>query len=382
MKKTGLATLPLHGGKAPVWLFKRMVKLGKPIFKILYEMEGSEGILKRISDTFWFQSLSCVLGFDWHSSGTTTVTTGVLKEVLNPVDFGIIVVGGKGKKATNIQNELSENAPKLGYNNEEIQKLKEISRIVAKIDNTALQDDFNIYHHVAFLDERNWTIVQQGLDISIKKARRYHWFSKEAGDYLNDPHKDISTDVFKPEVLNMVASESENCRKVSLEILEEGVDRIKRYLQKIQNPQQKSLLDFAQDNYNKKTQILNPKSIPHLKFPRFLNWDAFEIANEESFSNYIDLLKIKGIGPGAIRALALISELIWGIPASWKDPAKFSFAHGGKDGIPYMVNLKRMETCAEILEQAIDQARLNNNEKFNALKRLHKYKENIESFSF
>ena len=373
MKKTGLATLPLHGGKAPAWLFKRMVKLGNPIFKILYEMEGSEGILERISDTFWFQSLSCVLGFDWHSSGTTTVTTGVLKEVLNPVDFGIIVVGGKGKKAINTQNELPQEAPKLRYNDDEIKFLQETSKLVAKIDNAAVQDDFNIYHHVMFLDEQNWSIVQQGLDPSIKKARRYHWFSKEAGDYLNDPHKDISSEIFKPNVLNMVATESKNCRKTSLDVLEDGVDRIKRYLLQIQNPQQKSILDFAGGVSNIERKYLNPKSVPHLKLPKFLNWDAFEIANEQSLSNYIDILKIKGIGPGAIRALALISELIWGSPASWKDPAKYAFAHGGKDGIPYPVDLHRMEQSAALLENAINQARLSHKDRLNALKRLHKY---------
>ncbi len=378
MKKTGLATLPLHGGKAPAWLFKRMVKLGKPIFKILYEMEGSEGILERISDSFWFQSLSCVLGFDWHSSGTTTVTTGVLKEVLNPVDFEIIVFGGKGKKATNIQIELPQDAPKLGYNDDEIKLLQETSKIIAKIDNAAVQDDFNIYHHVMFLNKQNWSIIQQGLDPSIKKARRYHWLSKEAGDYLSDPHKDISSEIFKNEVLNMVTSESENCRETSLEILEEGVDRIKRYLHQFQDPKQKSLLDFAEGISNEKRKILNTKSIPHLKFPKFLDWNAFEKACEQSLSNYIDLLKIKGIGPGGIRALALISELIWGIPASWKDPAKYSFAHGGKDGIPYPVDLRRMEQSAAILEYAIDQARLNNEEKLNALKRINKYKKKMK----
>ena len=177
MKKIGMATLPLHGGKAPSWLFKRMVILGKPIFKILYDMEGSDGILRRLSDTYWYQGLACILGYDWHSSGVTTVLGGVLKEILNPKEHGIIVVGGKGKASLRVKENLREKGKYLDYNEDEIEKLSEISRLVAKIDNAAVQDGFSLYHHNMLVSEDNWAIIQQGMDSNLKKARRYHWNS-------------------------------------------------------------------------------------------------------------------------------------------------------------------------------------------------------------
>jgi hypothetical protein len=371
MQQTGLATLPLHGGKAPAWLFKRMVKLGKPIFKILCDLEGPDGILERLSDTYWFQSLSCILGFDWHSSGTTTVTTGVLKEILKPEEIGLAIVGGKGKNSLKVQSDLPQEGKKLGYNSDEVELLKETSRLTAKIDNAALQDGFNIYHHAMILSEENWCIVQQGLDPIIKKARRYHWLSKNAGDFLNDPHKGITSEIFKEEALNMVSSESAECRRCSMDVLQEGVSRIKNYVRQIENPHQKTLLDFTGGNGLE----ISKKLLPHLKMPKshYLDWNAFSVAKEQSFSSYTDLLTIKGIGPGAIRALALISELIWGTPASWKDPAKYSFAHGGKDGIPYPVNRKLMERNAAILEDAINQAKITSSDRLKALRRLHRH---------
>ncbi len=370
MSKVGVATLPLHGGKAPSWLFKRMVLLGKPIFKILYDMEGSEGILKRLSDTYWFQGLACILGYDWHSSGVTTVLGGVLNEVLNPKEHGIIVAGGKGKISLRVKEHLQRKAKLLEYNGEEIEKLNEISRLVAKIDNAAVQDGFSLYHHNMIVSEDNWVIIQQGMDGDIKKARRYHWLSEGLTNFLDNPHTDISSEILKDKVLNMASKESQSCRKASLEIISEGSNRIKRYLNKLKDSNQTNLDDFITPN--KSIELIK---VPHLEMPIpfTLKWESIEMAKELALNDYIELLKIRGLGAGMIRALALISEFIWGEPPSWKDPAKYAYAVGGKDAIPYPVNLIRMEKCAEILEDAINLAKINRKEKLGALKRLHNF---------
>ena len=377
MSKVGIATLPLHGGKAPAWLFKRMVILAKPIFRILYDMEGSDGILRRLSDTYWFQGLSCILGYDWHSSGTTTVLGAVLKEVFNPLDHGLIVAGGKGKASLKVKEELDSRAKLLEYNDNEVEQLSETSRLVAKIDNAAIQDGFSIYHHLMILSENNWAIVQQGLDGNIGKARRYHWLSEGLNSFLDDPHADIGTEIVKDNVLNMASRDSTECRKVSMDLVSEGSDRIKRYLTKMKDSSQKSLIDFLVPG-----QEFKVKRIPHLSMPSpfTLKWESLDLAKSLAINDYTELLKIRGLGPGMIRALALISELIWGTPPSWKDPAKYAFAVGGKDGIPYRTNTQRMERCAEILEEAIDQARIDSKEKLNALKRLNEYKRRNKVF--
>ena len=371
MNKVGMATLPLHGGKAPAWLFKRMLGLARPIFTIIYDMEGSNGILRRLSDTYWFQGLSCILGYDWHSSGVTTVLGGVLNEVLNPKEHGIIVTGGKGKRSLMVKEHLKQKAKNLDYNNDEIEKLNEISRLVAKIDNAAVQDGFSLYHHNMIISEDNWAIIQQGMDGGIKKARRYHWLSEDLRSFLDNPHSDISSEIFKDKVLDMASKNSQNCRDVSLDLVSEGSNRIKRYISKLKDSDQTNLDDFIRPN--KSIRLIK---IPHLEMPIpfTLKWESLDMAKELALNDYTELLKIKGLGSGMIRALALISEFIWGEPPSWKDPAKFSFAVGGKDGIPYPVNLKRMEHCSKILEDAINLAKITRKDKLGALKRLYKFK--------
>ena len=373
MNKVGTATLPLHGGKAPAWLFKRMVILGNPIFKILYDMEGSDGILRRLSDTYWFQGLACILGYDWHSSGVTTVIGGVLNEVLNPLEHGLIVAGGKGKVSRKVKEHLQKKAKILDYNEDEIEKLNEISILVAKIDNAAVQDGFSLYHHNMIVSESNWAIIQQGMDGNLKKARRYHWLSEGLTNFLDNPHSDISSEILKENVLDMASKDSQNCRKVSLDLVSEGSNRVKRYLSRLKDRNQTNLDDFI--STNKSIDLIKT---PHLNMPVpfTLKWESLDMAKELALNEYTELLKIRGLGPGMIRALALISEFIWGEPPSWKDPAKYAYTVGGKDGIPYPVNLNRMQKCASILEEVIHQARLDKKDKLDAIKKLHRYKIN------
>jgi hypothetical protein len=347
-----------------------MLSLGKPIFDILYDFEGPNGIIRRLSDTYWFQGLACILGFDWHSSGCTTVLGGVLKQIIKPEEHGLIIAGGKGKNAKKVGEHLNKNAKTLDYNEDNIYDLSEISRLVAKVDNAALQDGFSLYHHLMIVSEDNWGIIQQGLDGKIKKARRYHWLSEGFESFIDDPHRDITTEIYKNRVLDMATSKSDNCRKASLDLIDEGASKIKRYLHRLKDNSQTTLYDFAFPE-----NAIKVKNIPHLNMPIpfTLKWESVEMAKEIVLNDYIDLLKIKGFGPGMIRALALISEFIWGEAPSWKDPAKYSYAVGGKDGVPYPVNLQRMEKCSQILRDAIDQARLEKPQKLEALKRLHKF---------
>lgn len=372
ISKVGLATLPLHSSKAPRWLLSRMLKLGEPILDILYDMEGPQGIIRRLSDTYWFQGLACILGFDWHSSGCTTVLGGVLKQIISPEDHGLIVAGGKGKNSTKVKDHLTKDAKKLDFNEDNAQEFSEISRIVAKVDNAAIQDGFSLYSHLMIVSEESWGVIQQGMDTDIKKARRYHWISENLSSFIDRPHNDITTQRYKNKVLDLATEESNECRAVSLDLISEGANRIKRYLHKLKDTNQTSLYDFT----HPEKAIKIKKNIPHLDMPQpfTLRWEQVDLAREIGINDYTELLKIRGLGPGMIRALALISEFIWGEAPSWKDPAKYSFAVGGKDGIPYPVNLKRMENCAHILKTAIDQARLEKKEKLEALRRLHKYK--------
>ncbi len=371
MSKVGIATLPLHGYKAPQWLLKRMVGLGRPLLDIIHDMEGPEGILRRLSDTYWFQGLACIMGYDWHSSGCTTVLGGVLKQIIDPEIHGLIIGGGKGKSSKRVKEHLLSKAKILDYTEDDIDKFCEISRLVAKVDNAAIQDGFSLYHHMILISDKNWTIINQGLDSSIKKARRYHWLSVSCKDFLANPHNDITTEVLKESVLDMAAKSSSNCRNISLKLIKEGSERIKRYLNKLKDRNQRSLDDFLTP-----AKSITLKKLPHLNMPIpfTLKWESVDLAKDLALNDYTDLLKVKGFGPGMIRALALISEFIWGEAPSWKDPAKYSYAFGGKDGIPYPTNVRRMERCTEMLKDAINSARVGNLDKINALKRLQKFR--------
>ncbi|MHA1835759.1 MAG: DUF763 domain-containing protein, partial [Candidatus Odinarchaeia archaeon] len=332
MKRTGLTILPLHGGKAPAWLISKMIKLADAIFEVLLDQYNPDEILKRLSDPFWFQALSCVLGFDWHSSGTTTVTIGVLKSVLKPEKHGLAVVGGKGAAARNALTEIENLAEILDFKSENLEIFKKASRLTAKVDNAAIQDGFQIYHHSMILTGDKWVVIQQGLEPEMGVARRYHWLSDKVESFVEEPHSSIISDTKKDVVLDMTSKESDSCRDISVDLVKDNPKHLRKYFRILKDSNQKTLFS---DN-------LVTKPVPVLKMPRRIDWAALEQAYELQPSNYEELLLIKGFGPGLIRALALISELIWSKPPSWRDPIKFSFAHGGKDGVPYPVNTRRM----------------------------------------
>jgi len=357
--------LPLHGGKCPRWLYPRMEKLAEQIFLIL-DMECREKeILDRLSDPLWFQALACTLGFDWHSSGTTTTTTAAVKEALQKINIGIYGAGGKGKTSRRTLEDIKTNAEKINLSEKNLNKMIKKSRLTAKVDNTALQDGFYLYHHTFFFSKKSWAVIQQGMRENSRYARRYHWNDTE--NFLSEPHKAICCDK-KTNPLNMVAKESEEARKASIDIAED----FNHYFYSIKNEKQKAqttLFDF--DKCNK---IIKFKQEHFPKIPlSYQNLQTLKQISEYKPESYEELLLFKGVGPKIIRSLALVSELAFGTELSWKDPVKFSFAHGGKDGWPYPIDKKHFDKSIETLASAVKSAKVKEKDKFFALKRLRRF---------
>ncbi len=368
MSKTGIANLPLHGGKAPKWLFKRMVSLSREISDVIIYEYGREEFLKRISDPFWFQALSCVLGFDWHSSGCTTVTCGALKEAINPSEHGIAITGGKGKNSRKVPEEIEEFGEKFSFSTNKIEELKYSSRMTAKVDNSAIQDGHDLYHHNFFISEDGlWGVIQQGLNSETNYARRYHWFSEKIDSYICEPHGGIVGEKSQKKALNMVSKKSNNCQKICVDLVcDHPRHLINDWMQLTKNKSQSTLDEWLSSD--RKQNI-----VECLDMPRSINWNKMKEVYDFQPKDYEELIGMKGVGSRTVRALALISDLIYGESPSWQDPVKYSFAVGGKDGVPFPVDRKTMDESTEIIKSGINQAKIDNKEKFEALRRLHNY---------
>ena len=334
----GLAELPLHGGRAPRWLFRRMVRLARPIVTLVVEEYGTAELLRRLADPFWFQALSLVLGYDWHSSGTTTVTTAVLREVLADGELGVMVAGGKGRASRRAPEEIRVRGELLGLSNSKIEELIRSSRLSAKVDNAALQDGFSLYHHAIFFDSSGrWTVVQQGMMPERRLARRYHWYGPSVGSFVREPHFGIASDAPPGRALNMVALESEGARRASVDAAREGP-----WILSSAPREQRLLSEYFGERV--------------LRMPWKVNWDALRRLYEFQPRNYEELLGIRGVGPATVRALAYIAEVVYGEEPSWRDPVKFSFALGGKDGVPRPINLKTYEETITFMEELVSDA--------------------------
>ena len=369
MQRSGSMDLPLHGGKAPYWLLKRMKKLSKPIFEILVYEYGTDGVLERLSDPFFFQALSCVLAFDWHSSGTTTVLTGVLKSSISPEEFGIGFAGGKGKHSKNTFADIEDIGLKVGLTDKKIERLQYASKITAKVDSAAIQDDFDLYHHVVIISEKgSWSVVQQGLNVNERYARRYHWSDRNI-NYVEEPHTGIISDIVRTKVLDMTSKESAETRKTMPDIINEGPDRVRRLIESLKDKNQTSLTSFM----GEKESNLIKNDIETFILPKRVNWDILRDIYESDLKNFEDILAFKGVGRSTIKGLALVSELIYGTTLSWKDPVKYSFAFGGKDGVPRPVNRKGMEDAANILNNVIKDAKIGESEKIKSLENLRNF---------
>ncbi len=358
MERYGVANLPLHPGHAPRWLFDRMVKLSGEIVKVIALEFGPDEVLRRFADPFWFQAFSCVIGFDWHSSGTTTVTLGSLKQSLGE-EHGILLAGGKGKASKKTPEEIEKIGDAFNLSSSKVERLKYTSKITAKVDNTVLQDGYNLYHHVIMVSESgNWVVIQQGMNPQKKYARRYHWIYG-INSYVNEPHSGIIGDRKEKRVLDLTSEKSRDARKISVDLAKENPKKIRNMVVNIKDRKQMSLDDFS--------------GYKVLHMPWNINWNALFEAYEIQPRDYEELISIRGIGPSTVRALAYISEVIYGTEISWKDPVKYSFALGGKDGVPKPVDREAYDKSIEILQLSIEEAKLGNKEKIEMLKRLRRY---------
>ncbi|MFQ5957628.1 MAG: DUF763 domain-containing protein [Candidatus Brocadiales bacterium] len=360
-----MANLPLHGGKAPRWLFQRMTRLARGISNVIIEEWGPEEMLVKLSDPFWFQSFGCVLGFDWHSSGLTTTTLGALKEGLRgrEKELGIFICGGKGKTSRKTPDELRDWGDKLSLPNGTIEGLVYNSRMSAKVDNVALQDGHQIYHHnIVFTKGGVWAVIQQGMNEERRSARRYHWLSSRVSNLVEEPHSAICAQS-KADVLDMTARDSRKSREMSSQLVSSDINALLKDLKTMSEKQlvkPKEVLDMPARHPIHRMDY-NTSRLEKI----LLN------AHEHNPHGFEELLAIKGVGPKTIRALALVSELIYGARASVRDPARFSFAHGGKDGYPYPVDRETYDQTVAVLEAGIKKSQLGSSEKFAALKRLH-----------
>jgi hypothetical protein len=361
MSKTGIATLPLHYGSAPTWLFERMTLLSREIVYALVMEFGQDAFLKKLSDPFWFQAFGCVLGFDWHSSGLTTTVTGAMKEGLRGLerDVGVFIAGGKGKTARKTPEQIRNYVER--YLMLDPDKLVYASRISAKIDNSAIQDGYQIYHHVfIFTEKGKWAVIQQGMNKDNKTARRYHWLSDNVNDFVIEPHTAICCDK-KGVALNLIAKESGEARQMCTLLSRETPEKIVKEFKTIQR------LDLTR-RHKITIEDINPKKL----------YSILTKTYEIQPSNFEELLRVEGVGPKSLRALSLVSELIYGVSVSYKDPARFSFAHGGKDGTPFPVDRRIYDKTIEVMKKAVHSASIGNREKLKAIERLSKIEDKLQ----
>jgi len=377
MYRTGVANLPLHGGKAPAWLTVRMRKLAKEIANIIIDEKGIDVFLARISDPYWFQAFGCVLGYDWHSSGVTTVLTAILKQVLSPEEHGMAVCGGKGKTSRKTPREIAEIGETFGFSENHIQALTYTSKMTAKVDNTAIQAGYQLYHHAFLLTENEkWAVIQQGMSSKDRTARRYHWLSDTTANLIVEPHNAIVGDVKREKALNMTAKTSEGARKASVDIAKEPAAKIMRLFEATRLLHQKSLQEWLPKAEANSWQ----QSVEALNMPRNISWETMKRVYESQPRNYEELLGVKGVGPATVRGLALVAELIYGEKPSWADPVKFSFAYGGKDGVPFPVDRRAMDESIQLLRHTVQAAKVGDKEKTRSLQRFRRFvQENANS---
>ncbi|MBC8111591.1 MAG: DUF763 domain-containing protein [Verrucomicrobia bacterium] len=349
MKRSGSADLALMGGSVPTWLFERMTKLSLAIVESIVTEYGQQEFLRRLSDPFWFQSFGAVIGMDWNSSGVTTTVMSALKKSLNPrsQELGIYVCGGKGKHSLQTPNELITIGNRTGLDGN---YLAQCSKLSAKVDNTAVQDGFQLYlHSFVVSDKGDWSVIQQGMKTDTSTARRYHWNSESIKSFVEEPHTAICGEN-QGEILNLVAKEAVVT--------------------------QHAILAIAQENPAK---IL--KEIPFMKLPSYYGIKAKDVdlkrlgsilylAQENEIQKFEDLLLLGGLGPRTLQSLTLVSEIIHGTPSRFTDPARFAFAHGGKGGKPFPVPTRVYDETIATLKSSVEKAKLGETDKQGAIKKL------------
>ena len=379
----GIATFTLDTGQCPRWLFERMVGLGREMTRVLVEEYGPDEFVRRISDPVWFQSLGTVLAFDWNASGLTTILTAALKEAIRgeEQDLGIFICGGKGRTSRKTPDEIMSWGERLALPEPSVNNLVYNSRMAAKVDSALVQDGFQIYHHSFFFSRGGaWAVVQQGMNEVEATARRYHWYSENINDLVCEPHSAILSYDAAPRktVLNLAARESGKTRDVSTELVQAGYAPLMkeiRILRKYATPLSQMV---SLEKGGEQLTLLNLEDVEFRSHPvvfedfaksKYLEKVLARVTDQQP-ENYEKLLAIEGVGPKTVRALALVGEIIYGAKPSYEDPARYSFAHGGKDVTPYPIDRPTYDQTIEILRRAVLRTHINPFEKNKALRRL------------
>ena len=350
MKRSGSADLPLHNGYVPQWLYERMGKLGFAITEAILEEYGKKEFLSKMSDPFWFQSFGAVMGMDWHSSGITTSVMGALKRSINPnsKELGIYIAGGKGKFSKDAPKELMLVSEQTGLNGNDLVRFSKLS---AKVDNTAVQDGFQLYiHNFIVSSEGDWTVVQQGMREGDAMARRYHWHSQHVKSFVEEPHTGI-LGKNQGQILNLTASEANTTRGKIFDITQEKPELMMQEIQHLIMP----------GHHDVRSEDVNLKRLGTVLW----------LAHDSQPKDFEELLLLEGVGPRTVQSLALVSEVIHGTPSRFKDPARFSFAHGGKDGHPFPVPTKTYDEVINTLQKAVQRAKIGQTDKAEAIKKIH-----------
>ncbi len=360
MKRSGIADLPLHGGHVPEWLAGRMTRLGTAISEIILANYGTAELLTRLSDPFWFQALGSVMGMDWHSSGITTSVVGALKRGLNPRshELGIYICGGRGRHSRRTPDELRAIGEGTGLNGEELVRA---SRLTARVDNNAIADGFQLYLHAFILSTAgDWAVVQQGMNEQSGLARRYHWHSARVRNFTSRPHTGIVGEN-QGEIMNLVDDQAKPAQDALLAITREAPDRTLSEFRKLVMPA----------HHDVRAPDVDQKRLGAV----------LAVAYQREFRDFASLLLLENVGPRTLQSLALIAEVVHGTPTRFTDPARFSFAHGGKDSHPFPVPLKTYDESIAILRNSLDRAKLGDPEKLDGFARLERFTRAIEKRS-
>ena len=351
------ADLPLHYGQVPAWLYQRMSKMGVAIIEAIVLEYGTGAVLQRLADPFWFQALGCVLGMDWHSSGITTSVMGALKRSVNErsSDLGIYICGGKGKYSKETPSELLRIAGRTGLDGA---MLVRSSKLSAKVDNTAIQDGYQLYLHSFILSkEGDWAVVQQGMNDANGMARRYHWHSPTLTSFVEEPHTFIYG-ANHGSIINITDKHADTTRAGVLQLAHEDPGKLLPEIRKLSMP----------SHHDVKAKDVDLKRLG----------SVLAVAYEKEHLDMESLLLLEGLGPRTLQSLVLVSEVIHGTPSRFDDPARFSFAHGGKDGHPFPVPVNVYDEAIQTLETAIRRAKIGHTEKNEAIKSLSKAAQQLE----
>lgn len=381
--------MTLDKGRCPPWLFERMVKLGREMTRVLIEEYGPDEYIKRIADPVWFQSLGTVLAFDWNASGLTTILTAALKEAIRGQEreLGVFIAGGKGKTSRKTPDQIHEWGERLSLSPEYVNNLEYNSRMAAKVDSALIQDGYQIYHHSFFFSRNGaWAVVQQGMNTFNQTARRYHWFSEHAKDLVCEPHSGIASQALGKRVLNLVSKDSTKTREISTEMVRGSYDTLLKDIQLLRKhytPVSRTATLRLANARSGQANTLKLAALDGVEFrhhgvefedfskSRYLEKILAKVSYEQP-NTYEKLLATEGVGPKTIRALSLVAEIIYGAEPSYDDPARYSFAHGGKDGTPTFIEKETYDRTIGILQTAIRRANLTPKEKDRALRRLSK----------